>query len=88
MLVHTLIKELGLFTSPDGDSRTRLQPQRPSPASATDLGLYHDREYLEYVLNPKHFGTEGDPIDSKKAAEYGIEEVSLLSTRAFVCRDV
>ncbi|KAK7676230.1 hypothetical protein QCA50_020810 [Cerrena zonata] len=74
VLVHTLIKELGLLASSEGDLHTRLQPLRPTPASVTDLALYHDRDYLEYVLNPKHFNAEWSPIDSAKAAEFGIEE--------------
>ncbi|KAF5345921.1 hypothetical protein D9758_011417 [Tetrapyrgos nigripes] len=75
VLVHSLVNSLGLFSS--ASAERRLQVVNPRRASYRDLAVYHSREYLDFVLNPKHPGTPADygDDDLREAREaFGLED--------------
>ncbi|EJD08441.1 histone deacetylase 8 [Fomitiporia mediterranea MF3/22] len=52
-LVHSLIKSLGLLSSanPENGQSATLRIIRPRLASVEELCLYHDKDYIDFVLN-------------------------------------
>ncbi|KAI0367212.1 histone deacetylase complex protein [Pilatotrama ljubarskyi] len=73
LLVHTLVKAYGLLTAeqrgaPKHDSIVRLIA--PVPADMKELSAYHDRDYLQFILDPTQHLSAG----SQDKAEYGLEE--------------
>ncbi|KAI0674128.1 histone deacetylase complex protein [Trametes maxima] len=71
LLVHTLVKAFGLLSpSNDGDNlRCTLQPLRPIPADVRELATYHDKDFVQYLLQ--------DAMKSptnESCSEYGLEE--------------
>ncbi|KAI0081491.1 Arginase/deacetylase [Panus rudis PR-1116 ss-1] len=74
LIVHSLIKALRLLSVQPQCEIQPLKLMRPAPATTSELSIYHSREYLEYVLNPRNFSADGSPLDPEQAAEFGIEE--------------
>lgn len=74
-MVHTLAKAYGLLSLPELESNIGaiLTVLRPIPADTKELSAYHDRDYLEFVLNSNRASEE-----EELNAEYGIEEVCLM----------
>ncbi|KAI0819455.1 histone deacetylase complex protein [Trametes gibbosa] len=71
LLVHTLVKAYGLL-SPETNSADHrhsvLQVLPPPPADMRELAAYHDRDYLEYILDTHDLSKED------MNTEYGLEE--------------
>ena len=44
----------------------------PSPASYQELVSFHDREYIDYILDAKNYSEDSDKA---ARAEFGLEEV-------------
>ncbi|KAI0746555.1 histone deacetylase complex protein [Daedaleopsis nitida] len=70
LLVHSLVKEFGLLNAQSKDDAACAKPLRPSPADLKDLSAYHDRDYLDHLLN----GVVKRAPDQGKDTEYGLEE--------------
>ena len=68
LLVHTLVKQFGLLAS-NYSSSSKLQVVHPTPADLRDLTAYHDREFIEHLMD--------DQVNSggSGGSEYGLEEV-------------
>ncbi|EJF58949.1 histone deacetylase complex protein [Dichomitus squalens] len=69
-LVHSLVKAFGLLKPPGRDSVAGIQPLRPLPAQFKELSAYHDRDYLERLLQGEVYGATNDT----QHTEYGLEE--------------
>ena len=67
-MVHSLISKLGLL-SQTLSQRRRISVVEPRRATKDELCIYHDEDYVDYVLGSGQNETE----DS--AAEFGIEDV-------------
>jgi len=83
MIVHALVTTMGIM-SPNFSNTRRIQVVNPTRATYKDLAVYHSRDYLDFVLNPRHSIREL-PVNSHGAHEkFGLEDVrrdslSLLS---------
>ena len=71
MLVHGLVKQLGLL-SPGWSDKALLTSLAPTPAHDRDLTVYHDADYVDFILNPRNCYESSK--DSRRS-EFGIEEV-------------
>ncbi|THH03103.1 hypothetical protein EW145_g6529 [Phellinidium pouzarii] len=82
-LVHSLIGSLGLLSSPSvsnhgpGKSTSEsynnkdvLRVVRPRLASVQQLCLYHDRDYVDFILNPSNNGAKL----SSQCSYFGLED--------------
>ncbi|KAJ3544827.1 hypothetical protein NM688_g5698 [Phlebia brevispora] len=70
LVVHSLIKQLGLL-SPENFCETSLRLIPPIPAQHNDLTVYHDRDYVDFILDS---GNSSDASEDPRHAEFGIEE--------------
>ncbi|CAK5272980.1 unnamed protein product [Mycena citricolor] len=68
-LVHTLARTLGLF-SPTTDSSRALILVPPQKAQSAQLGMYHTKEYLDFILNEANANSSEDVTK----AEFGLED--------------
>ena len=50
----------------------------PRPAGAKELGIYHTRDYIEYVLDAGA-AEEDEGGSDEERKEFGLEDVRLLS---------
>lgn len=73
ILVHSLVKSYGLLASPD-DAPCRVRVIPPVLASMDALAMYHSREYLEFILDPRNCSADAMAADLER---FGIEEVSM-----------
>ncbi|KAF7979298.1 hypothetical protein HWV62_43012 [Athelia sp. TMB] len=73
-LVHTLI---GAFKLTSRTSGKRLQVVLPRPAGVKELGIYHTRDYIEYVLDAGAAGEDEGESD-QDSKEFGLEDVWLV----------
>ena len=62
-----------LTTGWSDEADIRVYP--PKPAEIRDLSVYHDRDYVEFILDLK---TSGKDVQTALGSEYGIEEVRLI----------
>lgn len=68
------MKQLGLLT-PDWSDGASMQSVVPTPAQRRDLTVYHDPDYVDFVLSPQnHSESSEDP----RRSEFGIEEVQII----------
>ncbi|KAF9459125.1 histone deacetylase complex protein [Collybia nuda] len=51
MMVHSLVSSMGLMST-EFSSTKRIQIINPTRATYKELALYHDRDYLDFVLDP------------------------------------
>ncbi|KAI0718355.1 hypothetical protein C8T65DRAFT_638688 [Cerioporus squamosus] len=70
LLVHSLVKEFGLFDADSRGGRATLHPLRPTSADFKQLSAYHDRDYLEHLLHGEVIATP----NMSGGGEYGLEE--------------
>ncbi|KAH8115473.1 histone deacetylase 8 [Phellopilus nigrolimitatus] len=54
LLVHSLINSLGLLTASMDSGIAAFRLVRPRLASVQELCVYHDTDYVDFVLNSKH----------------------------------
>ncbi|KAF9521808.1 hypothetical protein CPB83DRAFT_878428 [Crepidotus variabilis] len=78
ILVHSLINSLGLL-NPKFSEKKRVQVVTPRKATYKDLAVYHTRDYLEAVLNPKNGSLsdkfKGLSVDAVEIdREFGLED--------------
>ncbi|TFK47551.1 Arginase/deacetylase [Heliocybe sulcata] len=69
MIIHSLASSLGLLSNAPNTSG-EIRVVKPTPASYQDLAVYHSRDYLDFVLDPKN--SQG--LEVAEAAEYGLED--------------
>ncbi|KAF9262290.1 Arginase/deacetylase [Marasmius fiardii PR-910] len=67
LLVHTLVKDLGLL-SPSYSDTCRIQIVRPRIATHNDLEVYHSKQYLYFLLG------EGDSDSDAFLEDFGLED--------------
>ena len=77
LFVHTLVQKLGLLNTTASNTHRPLQVIKPRPATTTELCLYHDKDFIDFVLDPsQHSSTaESGPALEETRAEFGIEDV-------------
>lgn len=68
MMVHSLISSIGLMTAEFSDTK-RIQVINPARATYKELALYHDRDYLDFVLDPNN------STNSERNNKFGLEDV-------------
>lgn len=68
MMVHSLISSIGLMTAEFSDTK-RIQVINPARATYKELALYHDRDYLDFVLDPNN------STNSERNNNFGLEDV-------------
>lgn len=68
-MVHSLISSIGLMSTEFSDTK-RIQVINPSRATYKELAFYHDRDYLDFVLDPTN------STNSEGNSEFGLEDVS------------
>ena len=71
MLVHSLVKQLGLL-SPGWSDKALLTSVAPTPAHDRDLTVYHDADYLDFIFKPRN---RYESSEDSSRSEFGIEEV-------------
>lgn len=74
LLVHSLVKQLGLLT-PDWSDEASAQLFAPIPAQRRDLTVYHDPDYVDFVLSSQN---HSDLLEDPRRSEFGIEEVQII----------
>lgn len=67
-MVHSLISSIGLMTAEFSDTK-RIQVINPARATYKELALYHDRDYLDFVLDPNN------STNSERNNKFGLEDV-------------
>lgn len=67
-MVHSLISSTGLMSN-EFSATKRIQVINPIKATYKELGLYHSRDYLDFVLDPTNSGS------SEGNTEFGLEDV-------------
>lgn len=75
MVVHALVSTMGLM-SPEFSNTRRIQVVNPGIATYKDLCIYHSRDYLDFVLDPKNSMPElcaNSQVDGANA--FGLEDV-------------
>jgi histone deacetylase 8 len=60
--------------SPEFSNTRRLQVVNPGRATYKDLAIYHSRDYLDFVLDPKN-STRELSSNSDEANDFGLEDV-------------
>ncbi|KAI0056362.1 Arginase/deacetylase [Artomyces pyxidatus] len=68
LLVHALVTSLGLTRSTE--SGASIAVLRPSPATQKDLAVYHDREYVQFLLDP----ASAEGTEDMQSVEFGLED--------------
>lgn len=53
---------------------------RPRKASAKELGVYHNRDYLDYVLDPNAGADEEGNEGERVRGSFGLEHVRFLAS--------
>jgi hypothetical protein len=85
--VHALVSALGLFrvnqTQGEDDGYHRnLKVTPPTPGTEKDLLVYHDREYVAWLLNKdQNAETSSTSANHATMQHFGLEEVKM--TRCF-----
>jgi histone deacetylase 8 len=64
---------MGLM-SPEFSSIKRIQVINPGRAEFKDLSVYHSRDYLDFVLEPKNSNSVS-VVEAEVTAEFGLEDV-------------
>lgn len=79
MVVYALVSAMSLM-SPEFSNTRRIQVVNPRRATYKDLAIYHSRDYLDFVLDPKN-SMRGLSANSDEANNFGLEDVR----RDFFC---
>lgn len=58
--------------TPGWSNELRLCVVPPIPADQTALTMYHDKDYVDFILEPHK---SSDQSEDSRCAEFGIEEV-------------
>ena len=69
-----MIKECGLLSSSPGDDGSILVPVKARLATTTELCLYHDKAYVEFVLSHS-----SAPV-ADQTSDFGIEDVRITQS--------
>jgi histone deacetylase 8 len=77
MIVHALVSAMGLM-SPEFSNTRRIQVVNPGRATYKDLTIYHSRDYLDFVLDPKNSMRELS-TNSDRTNKFGLEDVRRIS---------
>lgn len=77
--MHTLINKLGLLTpgtNAEGKPRRVLKVVPPRSATVAELCLYHDRDYVDFVLADRTSTSPSANLNSDLSySDFGIEDV-------------
>lgn len=87
-MVHSLISAFRLSAVENQDGSKALQVLKPIEATQKDLLVYHNRDYLDYVLDPQN-SSDYNANAAMITAEFGLEDVSgFVDAIKFCSRDV
>ncbi|OCH87067.1 histone deacetylase complex protein [Obba rivulosa] len=71
-LVHSLVSHYKLLSSQGNTEDAVVQVVEPTPTSDKELAAYHDRAYLEFILDEKNMTASSE--DDPRYAEFGLED--------------
>lgn len=77
--MHGLITALGLLRRPSGtsESLSHVEVLRPPLATREELAIYHDQDYVDYLLSAENHSSLSNPTSSQAVIDFGLEEVCL-----------
>lgn len=70
--MHALISKLGLLSKSNYNA---VQVIPPFPATERELCVYHDSEYISFVLNPANSRRNADGDKEQEFENFGLEDV-------------